>query len=565
MHVVGTAGHIDHGKSTLVRRITGIDPDRLPEEKRRGMTIDLGFAPCTLPSGKVVSIVDVPGHERFVKTMVAGASGIELALVVVAADEGVMQQTIEHLGILSLLDVRQGVVAVTKADLVDGELLRLVVTDAKETIRGTRLETSPIVPVSAVSGFGIEDLLATLDEALTPIVPRNTTAVPFLGIDRAFTVRGFGTVVTGTLHSGSLSTGDDIEVIPGARRGRIRGLHVHGEEVTALSSPARVAVNLTGIATREVARGDVLSRPTLVAPATSFSARLEVLRDAPASLKHDAHVMVHVGAAERKAVLSILDARAIEPGGAGWAHIRLAQPVGVMPRQRFILRLPAPLRTIAGGQIFDVNVRRPRLVRKATARLDGLVAPDAVERVTAALGDGQGHSTEELAIVTGLDPVRLPSILQEMQTSGTVKGVAGEYRSMGAWQNLRRWTLDTVSRYHRTAPLQLGMPMEQLRRGLRRSDPGLALLVSELQEEGLLVQRGRLLALAAHVGGSVARDQDTQRIVSALNERPFSPPPARELLRLSGADEALLTILVEEGRIVRVDGDLFFAREAWNE
>ncbi|HZU14110.1 MAG TPA: selenocysteine-specific translation elongation factor, partial [Chloroflexota bacterium] len=346
MKVIGTAGHIDHGKSTLVERLTGIDPDRLEEEKRRGMTIDLGFAWLTLPRSGPVSIVDVPGHERFVKNMLAGVGGIDAALLVVAADEGVMPQTREHIDILSLLDIRAGVIAITKCDLVDAEWLELVRLDVTDAVAGTSIADLPIVPVSARTGEGLPELVEALDAAAAQAEDRVDGARGYVPVDRVFSAAGFGTVVTGTLHDGSIGVGETWELMPGHRLVRIRSLQVHRQPAQTAGPGARVAVNLAGIDYQEVKRGDVLAYPGSVGETKRFDARLTVLPSAPFSLAQGLPVSLHVGAAERQATLALLDRDELAPGTAGWVQLRTTDELPVVAGQRFIVRLPSPARTV---------------------------------------------------------------------------------------------------------------------------------------------------------------------------------------------------------------------------
>src|SRR5581483_8968828 len=329
MYVIGTAGHVDHGKSRLVEALTGIDPDRLEEEKRRGMTIDLGFAWLTLPSGRTASIVDVPGHERFIKNMLAGAGGIDVALLVVAADDGVMPQTREHLAILHLLGVQRGVVALTKCDLVDADWIDMVEADVRELLAPTALAGSPLVRCSSVTGLGLGELRAALDTTIDSVQPKRDRGRPRLPVDRVFTMAGFGTVVTGTLMDGALRIGDEVELLPGGLRARVRGLQSHKEALTCAPPGARTAVNLAGVAKADVRRGTVLAFPGSCAATSVFDAQVTVLPAAPRPLPHNARLTLHVFTAEAPAQLRLLDRDALLPGETAWAQIRLSEPVVV--------------------------------------------------------------------------------------------------------------------------------------------------------------------------------------------------------------------------------------------
>ncbi len=319
MHVIGTAGHVDHGKSTLVEALTGIDPDRLREEKERGMTIDLGFAWLELPSGNEASIVDVPGHERFVNNMLAGVGGIDLALLVVAADESVMPQTREHLAILDLLRIERGLVAVTKKDLVDEDWLSLVVADVEDLLKGTTLEGSPIVTVSATTGDGLPELVGTIDRLLQEAEPRKDLGRPRLPIDRAFTMSGFGTVVTGTLIDGKLQAGQEVELVLGGTSSRVRGLQTHRRKLEEATPGSRVAVNLSGVSPDRIDRGEVLTVPGWLRPSSAMDVRLSVIPDAPRPIRHNMFVTVHTGSSEVLAQVRLLEGDRAEAGETAWS------------------------------------------------------------------------------------------------------------------------------------------------------------------------------------------------------------------------------------------------------
>ncbi len=356
--VVGTAGHIDHGKSTLVTALTGIDPDRLAEEKRRGMTIDLGFAHMTLPSGREIGIVDVPGHARFMRNMLAGAQGLDAVLLVVAADEGVMPQTREHVEILDLLEVRLGLVVLTKVDLVDRDWLELVQAEVIAALEGTSLEGSAVIPVSAPTGHGLRELAEALDGLLEGSQPRPDLGRPRLPIDRVFTISGFGTVVTGTLVDGSIKVGDEMHTMPGGRLVRVRGLQRHNQKVESVGPGSRVAANLSGVDKNELSRGDVLAHPGTIQPARRIDATLRVVTSAPHAVRHGAELLLHTGTAEVGCRVIVLDADEIGPGAEGWVQLYLDRPIAAAVHDRFVLRVPSPAITIAGGSFIDVAPRK---------------------------------------------------------------------------------------------------------------------------------------------------------------------------------------------------------------
>ncbi|TMG56018.1 MAG: selenocysteine-specific translation elongation factor, partial [Chloroflexi bacterium] len=383
--VIATAGHVDHGKSTLITALTGIDPDRLREERERGMTIDLGFAWLTLGGGGAVGIVDVPGHQDFIRNMLAGVGPVDAVLLVVALDEGVMPQTREHLAILGVLGVDRGVVALTKRDLVDDEWASLARADVSATLQGTRLASAPMIEVSATAKTGLVELVDALDRVLATAPARRDLGRPRLGIDRAFTLTGFGTVVTGTLVDGSFATGDEIEILPTGRRARIRGIQTHKRSLDVASPGSRVALNLTGVEKDELERGMVVVRPGTLAPVSVVSARVEVVGSASEAIAHDEAVKVHAGTAEVMARISLLEGATLEPGATGWAQLRLAEPLAVAVGDRFVIRRPSPPETLGGGAVADISGERMRRRREAVAVLERRSAPTPASRLLAAL------------------------------------------------------------------------------------------------------------------------------------------------------------------------------------
>lgn len=343
--VIGTAGHVDHGKSTLIRALTGIDPDRLKEERERGMTIDLGFAWLTLPDGTDVGIVDVPGHQDFIRNMLAGIGGIDAVVLVIAADESVMPQTREHLAILSLLGIDRGVIALTKRDLVDDEWAALVREEVRQALRASALADAPLVEVSATTGTGLDTLTQAISQVLGVAPPRRDLGRPRLPVDRAFTMSGFGTVVTGTLLDGVLGTGEEVELVPSGKRARVRGLQTHRRSIEEAQPGSRVAVNLTGIDKSELARGMVVVRPGSLAETSILSARIDVLDTVSAPLAHDDLVRVHTGTAEAMARASVLGSAELAGGASGWVQLRLQSPLAVAVGDRLVLRRPSPSET----------------------------------------------------------------------------------------------------------------------------------------------------------------------------------------------------------------------------
>ncbi|MGI8967926.1 MAG: selenocysteine-specific translation elongation factor [Chloroflexota bacterium] len=563
MKVIGTAGHIDHGKSTLVERLTGIDPDRLLEEKRRGMTIDLGFAWLTLPSGAEASIVDVPGHERFIRNMLAGAGGIDIALLIVAADEGVMPQTREHLNILDLLSVTNGVIAVTKTDLVDADVLELASAEVMETISKTTLATSSVIPVSAVTGSGLDTLVTELDRLVLTASTAPTASPPYLPVDRVFTSSGFGTVVTGTLHGGALEVGREVDILPAGHRARVRSMQNHGRAVDAADAGSRLALNLVPVTRDQITRGDTIALPHTLRAATRLDVSLRILPDAPFPLMHGSQVTAHIGSAERNATVTLLGCKALEPGTTGWAQLRLDSPVPATFGQRFIVRLPAPVRTVGGGMVVDVAPRHRRNDLAAVARLNSLLAVDIHERPTVILMDGRARSLENVAQVSGLSASQTTSFLNDATAAGTVVARGRTYMSREGWEQLASQAARDLEAYHQEYPLRLGMPREELRRRIGIPAADWPVTLGLLREQGQVEERGTAIVRPGWIGGSAGQQPAVERLLKALTNSPFTPPAQNDLLAAAAAGLDLLQALVDEGQVVRVADGMYFERGAF--
>ena len=553
--VVGTAGHIDHGKSTLIQALTGIDPDRLAEEKRRGMTIDLGFAYLTLPSGRLVGIVDVPGHARFIRNLLAGVHGLDAVLLVVAADEGVMPQTVEHLDIVHLLDIRRGLVVLTKTDLVEPDWLELVTAEVRERLGGTSLEGAEVVAVSALTGAGLADLTARLDALLDQTEPRADLGRPRLPVDRVFTIGGFGTVVTGTLVDGSLKVGDELEAIPGGRRVRIRGLQQHNRKVEVASPGSRVAVNLAGVEKEDLARGHLLGRPGTIEATRRIDAEVTVLADAARALRHGASLMLHTGTAEVPARAIVLDADEIAPGGRGWIQLYLSEPVAATPGDRFVLRLPSPAATLAGGRFADVNPRRhPRHDAEVPASLERRLAGEVLQEELRKYSRG---ITEAALLKATLAP--------EADLAGVAgKRAGGWIFAPEVWSAISTRALALLDEYHRSHPLRAGMPREELKSRLGLPPAAFAAAAAELARESVLLERGGEVARPAHqVKLDPAEGGPARQLVELLGRSPYAPPSLPEAMRDSGAGPEVLRALVRSGELVRLSEDVAFTRDAY--
>ena len=554
-YVVGTAGHIDHGKSTLIEALTGIDPDRLEEEKRRGMTIDLGFAHLALPSGKHVGIVDVPGHARFIRNMLAGVHGLDAVLLVVAADEGVMPQTVEHLEIVHLLEIRTGVVVVTKTDLVDAEWLELVAADISERLATTTLAGARIVPVSAVTGAGLDELKDALDAALAALAPRPDHRRPRLPVDRVFTVSGFGTVVTGTLVDGQIRIGEELEAVPGGKHVRVRGLQQHNRRVEEAVPGTRVAANLAGAEKEELERGQVLVRPGTLASTRRVDAEVTVVGDAPRGLRHGAEVMLHTGTAEVSARAIVLDADEIGPGAHGWVQLYLTAPIAAAAGDRFVLRMPSPSATLAGGRFADVSPRRhPRHDAEVAASLERRLAGDVLAEELRKYPRGvTANSLLKATLAPDADLSRLEA-----------RRVGEWLFAPSAWQAVSERTRGLLAGHHHEHPLRSGMPREELKSRLGLAPAAFAPVLAGLIEEGVVTERDGAVALPGHrVALDPAAGGPAQALMKALGEAPFAPPSLPEALRRAGAGEEVLRALVRSGQLVRLSPDIAFTREAY--
>jgi selenocysteine-specific elongation factor len=569
--ILGTAGHIDHGKTSLVKALTGIDTDRLPEEKTRGITIELGFTHLDLAGDIRFGIVDVPGHERFIRTMVAGVAGMDLVMLVIAADEGVMPQTREHLEICQLLGVKTGVVALTKRDLVDEEWLGLVVEDVREYLAGSFLADAAIVPVSSRTGTGVDDLRRELLSLAAAVKVKRRDGPFRLPVDRVFTVAGFGTVVTGTLLSGQIKAGDAAEILPSGIITRVRGIQAHGLKVETGEAGERLAINLHGIEQTRLVRGDV------VAPADTFrttrvvDVRLDCLASASGGLKHRSRLRLHSATYEIPAQVVLFDGSPVEPGTSVYAQLRLQQPALLLPGDPFVLRRHSPSATVGGGRVLDPDP--PRRRRRSAEALALLTAIDSGEKaamvtgmVASTLLTGISHS--ELVNRTGLTAKRLDSLLAPLLSDGEVVQMVREPRlflSRAAFTELQELIVTALRIFLRGHPHQAGISKEELKTRLpRQSDPRyFAHSLASLEHAGKVQLERDLVKLR---GGerSIGEGENTilHRIEEVLQTGWSEPPTVKEIGTLLGTPEKKvlehLALLVREGRAVKVKMDLFY-------
>lgn len=563
MYVIGTAGHVDHGKSTLVRALTGIDPDRLAEEKAREMTIDLGFAWLRLDGLTAeIGVIDVPGHRDFIENMLAGVGGIDLALLVIAADEGVMPQTREHLAILDLLDVRSGVVAVAKSDLVpDPDWLELVLLDIGEALAGTTLADAPLVPVSAVSGVGLAELKRQLAAQLAHTEPRPDEGRPRLPIDRVFTLSGFGTVVTGTLVGGRLQVGDEIVLLPSGRSARIRGLQTHKTRLTTARPGSRVAVNLAGVERADVQRGDVLTAPGVLEPSYLIDLAYRHLADADRPLKHNQPVKLFVGAAEHNARTRVIGGDQIAPGQSGWLQLRLETPAVVARGDRFILRRPSPGATIGGGRVLDPHPgrHRRRLRADTVERLRTLAQGSPADLLLQLAQRHEPITAEALRRQVGLDAEEYSAALAALLAGGRLHRLDGQLVSNATVQRQLDAVAAMLTEYHRERPLRAGMPREEVRSRLKLK-PGLFQALTALAAvQGLLVEENALLRLPEHAVRFTPEQQ--ARVAALLDEMAaagVNSPSVKQAQEALG--DAVYQALLDLGELVQVNREVVWRR-----
>jgi selenocysteine-specific elongation factor len=570
--VIGTAGHIDHGKSTLVKALTGTDPDRLAEEKARGMTIDLGFAWLRTPEGRSVSIVDVPGHERFIKNMLAGVGGIDAALLVIAADEGPMPQTDEHLAILDLLQVKTGIVVLAKADLVDADWLELVADEVRQRVAGTVLADAPLVSVSATTGIGLQDLLTEIDAMLATVPPRDVGSKPRLPIDRVFTVQGFGTVVTGTLIGGDLAVGQSLTVMPRGLSTRVRGLQTHARQVERAQPGSRVATNVAGLDVADLRRGDVLTPNGVLRPSQRVDARLRLLPNSPVALEQNDQVDFFTGATELPGWLTLLDRERFEPGETGWVQIRFREPLAVLSGDRFIVRRPSPSLTIGGGEIVDPDpIRHRRFRPEVLDALETMAAgsPDEIVLQTLDNSPAVVKSLRE-RLPSALSPVQIDAALEQLVAEGDLLVLTGDdgpgvktprstdaVIASTAWSDLSAHISALLQEFHAAAPLRRGMPKEELKSRLRI--PGPPKLFEDVlrfaARQRLIADDGSTVRLAEfRITLSDARRMAADKFLTALRANPFAPPSPDE----HGIDGDTLGALVDLGEVIRVaDGVVY--------
>mgnify|MGYP001864032943 FL=1 len=543
--IIGTAGHVDHGKTLLVKALTGIDTDRLVEEKKRGITIELGFAHLDFDDGTQAGIVDVPGHEKFIKNMLAGAGGIDLAMLVVAADEGFMPQTVEHLGILSLLGIQDGLVVITKCDMADPEWVEMVKEDVRTHVEGTFLEGKPVFTVSAYTGQGIPELRQALKELVQKAAEKNMRTPFRLPIDRVFSVDGFGTVVTGTLIEGSVSNGDMAEILPGGVQARVRNLQVHDRDVETAYAGQRVAINLAGVKKADLGRGDVIARPGSVRTSLMLDARLQNLKNSQRTILSGSQVHLYHGSAVRLCKVVLLDRDALQPGESCYAQLRLTEEIAAKRGDRFVIRFYSPLETIGGGVVLDDLPRRHKRGDQAVLEALAIRESGSGDDQLVQLVAEHGHSLptlEKLAAPQNLDREELGRSLEELTSAGKVlQPLPGRYLAASVFDAIWDSCRGLLEQYHRQNPLHAGMKVAELRQKLlKNTDQAVAdAVLAALAREGKIkavADRYALADFAVHLTKrqSAIREKLLQTYrkagleVPGLDEVIASFPPAEQ-------------------------------------
>jgi selenocysteine-specific elongation factor len=573
--ILGTAGHIDHGKTSLIKAISGTDTDRLKEEKARGITIELGFAALDLPSGQHLGIVDVPGHEKFVKNMVAGATGIDIVAMVIAADEGVMPQTREHMEICTLLGVEHGMVAVTKIDMVDEEWLELALEDIRDFVKGTFLEDAPVATVSSTTQKGIPEFIETLDELAAKIPDRPPSDLFRLPIDRVFTMKGFGTVITGTLVSGQVRVGDRIMIYPSGITSKVRGIQVHNKSAEVAKAGMRTAINFQGLEKEAIRRGEVLSKPDNLVASYMVDASLHYLASNKKPLKNRTRIRFHTGTSEVLGNVILLDCEELSPNEDTVVQLRLDTPVALVKDDRFVIRSYSPVYTIGGGKVLNpIPVKHKRFKPET---VDGLKAldhqtPDATIEFQVAAAGYQGVSFSHLKMMTNLPDKQLDKILQNLLSQKKLIQVEKEnriYIQISVFETLKDDIRRQLADYHQANPLKAGMPKEELKTKFPTLlTPKLFnLTLHQMTKEKTIAQEDNIIRLASHavsLGGKQADVKD--KILKTYLKAGLEPPSFKALAKSLDADakrsREVLMHLVNQGIITKVKEDLFFHTEA---
>jgi selenocysteine-specific elongation factor len=567
MRIIGTAGHVDHGKSTLIAALTGIHPDRLKEEQEREMTIDLGFGWLTLPDGEEIGIVDVPGHRDFIENMLAGVGGIDAALLVIAADEGLMPQTREHLAILDLLQIPSGLIVITKIDLIhDKDWMDLIESDVRAALKNTILQDAPIVRVSARTRSGLDQLIATLSDILKQKPARPDLGRPRLPIDRVFTMSGFGTVVTGTLIDGHLSTGDEIQVLPSGLTGRIRGLQTHKKKEEQAMPGSRTAVNISGISTEQIQRGEVLVHPGQYVPTRRVDARFRLLKDMASPLKHSSEVKVFIGASETIGTLRLVDAEELEPGQEAWIQLELREPIVAVRGDKYILRRPSPSETLGGGTIVDPQPknRHKRFDNELLKSLSSLAKGSPIDILFEAALALQTSSADEMIQRSRLATEIAKDALKELLSDERLIALEDDLIiTQPSLDDLQIKIQTMVNDYHDQFPLRRGMPREELKSRLKLSPRVFNAIIKRLVALQLLNETGSSVAKPGHeIHFDNGQQAQVQTLMRKFSQNPFAPPTVKECKAEVG--EEIFNALIELNQLVAVSPEVAFRKQDYD-
>lgn len=564
MHVIGTAGHVDHGKSTLVKALTGTDPDRLREEKQRQMTIDLGFAFFTTANGDEVGIIDVPGHRDFIENMLAGVGGINAVLLVIAADEGVMPQTREHLAIIDLLKIPTGIVVLTKSDLVnEPDWFAMIEADILKILKGTVLEGKPVVRVSSLSGEGIEHLKCEIEKILDTIPSSQDTGRPRLPVDRVFTIQGFGTVVTGTLSGGSFRVDDSVEILPSKRSARIRGLQSHNQKEPIAKPGSRTAINLSGASLDNVKRGDVIALPGVFRPTRRIDAWVEVLPDASTVIRHNDLVKIFLAASECVGRIRLLGKERIDPGSSGWVQVEFETEVVAEKDDHFIFRRLSPAETLGGGIVINTDpggrykLNDPEVI----ARLEARLRPTGNEVLFNLIEDAGVMRLTELRRSKAQLGDAVDSDLLELENQKKIIALPGKsdtwFLPTNRWNQLTQKLISTLIEWHSRFPLRSGMPMDEIKRKIDLLDEIVQGCLNRWISEGMIRQSDQLFALPDFsIRYSLLQSRRLESFDTLINANPFNPPGVTEIKDLLGQD--LYQSLIDQGKLVQITADVAF-------
>ncbi|MFZ2397196.1 MAG: selenocysteine-specific translation elongation factor [Smithella sp.] len=573
--VLGTAGHVDHGKTALIKALTGVDTDRLKEEKKRGITIELGFASLALPSGQTLGIVDVPGHEKFIKNMVSGAAGIDLVMMVIAADEGIMPQTKEHLHICSLLGISKGIVALTKTDMVEKEWLDLVQSEITEFLQGTFLEGAPVVPVSAIKQEGLTDLIKAIDTTVSKINEKTDDGIFRLPVDRVFTMKGFGTVVTGTLVSDHIKTGEEVEILPGDIAARIRGIQVHNQSVEDAWAGQRTAINLQGVEKSIIERGNVLVRPETVWPSQRLDVFVEFLASNSKSLKNKALVRLHTGTSEIIARITLLDKDELAPGQKAFAQLVLANKDVIVSGDRFVLRSYSPITTIGGGQIIDpLPSKHKRQNEKIIAALNVLQSGSLPEKISVIMERTgfSGINLRGLNFRLGVNTKKIREALEGLLSNKKAILLDSEDTTVISaffYNQLEELISKNLAAYHKKNPLQMGISKEQLKETLGRaiSVKLFNLALRSLGKKETIISDKDNVRLSGHQV-ELAGDLDSLRhsIARIYSEAGLTPPSLTDVVNnfkdQKAKAQSIIKLMLKDGDLIKINEEMCFSNGA---